>query len=114
MKHGNAGPKLHWLVWEKSGFPALAGERYFLAYHKAYGGDIWAKGKLFLAYCLFIRAILKEWQRKVGFGPIDSNAKLGPAFTFAICRENGDAMHEFTGNSRPAYSVYVTYKYLQK
>ena len=37
---------------------------------------------------------------------IDSNAKTGPAFTFAICRENSDAMRELTGISRPAYTVF--------
>ena len=29
VKTGNAGPKLHRLVWEKSGFPARPCERYF-------------------------------------------------------------------------------------
>ena len=43
VKNGNAGPKLHWRLWEKSGFPALAGERYFLAYFKAYDGGSWTK-----------------------------------------------------------------------
>ena len=31
---------------------------------------------------------------------------MGPALLIAICRENGDAMRELTGISRPAYSVY--------
>ena len=52
VKNGNAGPKLHWLVWEKRGIPALLCERYFLAENKGHDGDIWAKSKLFLAYCL--------------------------------------------------------------
>ena len=52
VKNGNAGPKLHWLVWEKRGFQALLCERYFLAENKGYDGDIWAKIKLFVAYCL--------------------------------------------------------------
>ena len=52
VKTGNAGPKLHWLVWEKSGFLALPSERYILAENKAHVGDIRAEIKLFLAYCL--------------------------------------------------------------
>ena len=43
-----------------------------------------------------------EWQRKVGFGHIESNALVGPALPIAICHENGDAMREFTDISRPA------------
>ena len=27
LKNGNAGPKLHWLVWEESGFSALPSDR---------------------------------------------------------------------------------------
>ena len=34
-------------------------------------------------------------------GPIESNAEVGPAFAFAICCENSDAMLELTGISRP-------------
>ena len=45
MKNGNAGPKLHWLVWEKSSFPALPCEQYFLAENKGLVGDIGPKGK---------------------------------------------------------------------
>ena len=60
VKTGNAGPKLHWLVWEESGIPALAGEGYFLAENKGHGGDIRAKIKLFFVYCLYIRPILRE------------------------------------------------------
>ena len=52
VKNGNAGPKLHWLVWEKRGFQALLCERYFLTENKGHDGDIWANIKLFLAYCL--------------------------------------------------------------
>ena len=37
-----------------------------------------------------------------GVAPIDSNAKLGPALPIAICCENGGAMRELTGISRPA------------
>ena len=55
-----------------------------------------------LAYCLYIRPILTEWQQKVSFAPIDSNAKMGPALPIAFCRENSDAMHELMGNSRLA------------
>ena len=36
------------------------------------------------------------------FGPIESNAEVGPALPIAICRENGDAMRELTEISRPA------------
>ena len=43
-----------------------------------------------------------KWQRKVGFGPIEANAEVGPALPIAICCENGDAMLELTGISRPA------------
>ena len=43
-----------------------------------------------------------KWQRKVCFGPIDSNAEVGPALPIAICRENDDAMLELKGISRPA------------
>ena len=39
---------------------------------------------------------------KVGFGPIESSAEVGPALPFAICRENGDTMRELTEISRPA------------
>ena len=52
VKNGNAGPKLHWRLWEKGCFPDLAGERYFSEENEGHGGDIWAKTKLFLAYCL--------------------------------------------------------------
>ena len=36
-KIGNAGHKLHWrlCLWEKSGFPALSHEGYYLAVNKA-------------------------------------------------------------------------------
>ena len=60
VKNGNAGPKLHWRLWERSGFPALTDEPYFLAENKGHYGEICAKCKLFLDYCLHIRAILKE------------------------------------------------------
>ena len=49
--------------------------------------------------------ILKKIQQKCCFGPIDSSIEVGPAFPIAICRENGDAIHDFTAISRPAYSV---------
>ena len=52
VKKGNAGPKLHWLVWEKGGFPALPCERCFLEDTKGQNGNIWAQSKLFLDYCL--------------------------------------------------------------
>ena len=55
-----------------------------------------------LTVCTLIRPILTEWQRKVCFAPIDSNAKMGPALPIAICRENSNAMRELTGISRPA------------
>ena len=45
-------PKIHWRLWEKGSFPALAGERYFLADNNGHDGNIWDKTKLFLAYCL--------------------------------------------------------------
>ena len=83
-------------------FLALAGERYFSEGNNGHDGDIWAKTKLFLAYCLYITPILKELQRKVGFAPIDSNAKVGPPFPFAICRENDHVMRELTGILGPA------------
>ena len=105
MKNENAGPKLHWLVWGESGFPARPRAQCFLEENKKHGGDILAKRKLFLAYCLYIRPIFKEQQRKYRFAPIDSNAKAGPAYMFAICRENSDAMREFTEISGLAYSV---------
>ena len=50
-----------------------------------------------LAYCLYIRAISKESQGKICFAHIDSNAEAGPAFLFAICHENGDAMQCLEG-----------------
>ena len=102
VKNGNAGPKLHWLVWEKSGFLALASKLDFLVENKVHEGNTWAKIKLFLAYCLYFRAVFKEWQRKCRFAPIESNAKVGPALLMSICRENGHAMREFTEISRPA------------
>ena len=105
VKNDNAGPKLHWRLWGKSGLSALSPDRDFSAKNYYPHGRLEVETKLFLAYCLYIRAILKEWQRKVCSAPIGCNAEVGPAFTFAICRENGDAMHELTGNSRPAYSV---------
>ena len=71
-KTGNAGPKLHCLVWEKSGFSALLCELYFLAENKSHDGDIWAKIKLFLAYCLYIRPIFKERQQKYCFTLADA------------------------------------------
>ena len=37
VKTGNAGPKLHWRLWEKSGFPALAHKRYFLVENEGHG-----------------------------------------------------------------------------
>ena len=43
VETGNPGSKLHWRLWEKGGFTALAGEWYFLADNKAHGGHIWAK-----------------------------------------------------------------------
>ena len=39
VKNGNAGPKLHWRLWEKGRFPALADELYFLADNKGHDGD---------------------------------------------------------------------------
>ena len=82
-------------------------QRYFLAEIKGHDVDIWAKIKLFLAYSLYFRAILKEWKRKYRLAPIGASAKLGPAFTFVICSENSDAMRELTEILRPAYSVYT-------
>ena len=60
------------------------------------------KETFFLAYCLYIRPILTEWQQKVCFAPTDSNAKMGPALPIAICCENSDAIRELTGISRHA------------
>ena len=40
LKTGNAGPRLHWHLWEKSGFPALPRERYLLAINKGHDGEI--------------------------------------------------------------------------
>ena len=102
MKNGNAGPKLHCHLWQKSSFPALARKWHFLVENKEHDGGVCTKRKLFLAHCLYIRPIFKELQRKVGFGPIESNAKMGPALPFAICRENSHAMRELTEISRPA------------
>ena len=96
LKNGNAGPKKHWRLWEKSDFSAITRVRYFLADNKRYDGNIWAYTQLFLAYCLYIGPILKEWQRKDGFPPIDSNAVEGPALPIAICREIRDAMLKST------------------
>ena len=61
-KNGNAGPKLHWLVWEKSRFPAFARKLFSLVENKGHDGIIWAKSELFFAYYLYFRAIFKEWQ----------------------------------------------------
>ena len=36
VRNANAGPKLHWRLLEKSGFPALPGEPYFLADNKGH------------------------------------------------------------------------------
>ena len=52
VNNANAGPKLHWGLWEKSGFPALPRERDFLADNKGNDGVFWANRQLFLAYCL--------------------------------------------------------------
>ena len=71
-KNGNAGPKLHLGLWEKSGFPALTCESYFLADNKGHNGDIWTKRKLFLTYCFLIGPIFKELEQKCRFAPIDS------------------------------------------
>ena len=102
VKNGNAGPKLHWPVWEESGFSPLPSDRDISAKNYYPHGRVEVKTKQFLAYCLYVRPIFKEWQRKYCFAPIDSNAKTGPAFTFAICRENSDAMREMTEISRLA------------
>ena len=42
VKNGNAGPKLHWSLWEKSGFPALTRDPFFLANNNGHNGDTWA------------------------------------------------------------------------
>ena len=42
VKTGNAVPKLHWSLWEKSGLLDLAWERYFLADNNGHDGGIWA------------------------------------------------------------------------
>ena len=60
----------------------------------------------FFSLTVYIRPIFTEWQRKVGFAPIDSNAVVGPAFLIAIYSEDGNAMHKSIENVRPAYSVY--------
>ena len=52
VKNGNAGPKLHWRLWQKCGFPAFGRKWSFIEDNKVHGGSIWAKKKLFLAYCL--------------------------------------------------------------
>ena len=41
VKTGNAGPKLHWCLLEKSGSPALTLDLYFLANNNGHNGDIW-------------------------------------------------------------------------
>ena len=38
----NAGPKLHWRVWEKGGFLTLTLDPYFLANNNGHNGYIWA------------------------------------------------------------------------
>ena len=52
VKTANAGPKLHWRLWEKSAFPALTLDPYFSANNNEHDGNIWVQTKLFLAYCL--------------------------------------------------------------
>ena len=106
MKTGNAGPKLHWNLREKRGFPALPHERYVLAYNRSHDGLVWGSRQLFLAYCLLIGAILKKTQLNFRFAPIDSSNEVGPALPIAIRQENGHAMRELTEISRPAWSVY--------
>ena len=102
VKNGNAGPKLHWRLWERRGFLALPSDWEFSAKNDYPYGPLGVETQLFLAYCLHFRPIFKERQRKVGFAPIDFNAEVGPALPFAICRENGDAMYKYTGISGPA------------
>ena len=46
-----------------------------------------------------------KWQRNDYFTARESNAEVGRTFAFAMCRENGDAMHKSTVISRPAYSI---------
>ena len=83
-------------------FLALPSDREFSAKNDYPYGHLGVETKLFLAYCLYFRPIFKEWQRKVGFGPIESNAEVGPALPIAICRENDDAMLKSTEKSGPA------------
>ena len=52
VKNRNAGPKLHWCLWQKGSFPALARKQYFLVENNGPDGVIWDERKLFLAYCL--------------------------------------------------------------
>ena len=52
VNNRNAGPKLHWRLWEKGRLSALAVEQYFSEENKGHEGDIWAKSKPFPAYCL--------------------------------------------------------------
>ena len=79
VKNGNVGPKLHWRLWRKSGFPALPCERYVLPDIKGHGGNIWAKRQLFLTYRLYTGAKFNKWQSKDGFAPIEYNVEVGPA-----------------------------------
>ena len=55
LKNGNAGPSKALAPMGGgggSGFLALVRKRHFLVENKGHGGIIWAKRKLFLAYCL--------------------------------------------------------------
>ena len=105
MKTGNAGPILHWRLWQKNSIPSLLHEQYFLADNK-HDGDMLAKRKLCLAYCLYIRPIFKAGQPSYRFDPICSSTEAGPPFAIAICREYRDAIHEGMEISRPVYSIY--------
>ena len=42
VKNGNAGPKLHWSLWEKSVFPALTRDPFLLVNNNGHNGDAWA------------------------------------------------------------------------
>ena len=105
VENGNAGPKLHWLVWEESVFSALPCDGDLTVKNDTPIWFLGASTQLFLAYCLYFRVILKKWQRKDGFAPIGSSAEEGPALPISICRENGHAMRKWTQISRPAWSV---------
>ena len=60
LKNGNAGPKLHWRLWEKSGFSVVLSDWVISPKNDDPHGLLGTETKLFLAYCLYIRPIFTE------------------------------------------------------